>query len=214
MESAATMTPAIRRFLLWIDGVGGYLVCPHEEVRIGQALPDSDVEIPIRGELARHQLSLRRTAEGYIATPVPVQAAGIEIAHISGQPVTSATHLKDGDVLQLGSQVKLRFRKPHPLSNSARLDFLTPHRTLPYADSILLLAETCVLGPKGQSHVVCAEWQDEAILIRQQQQLFFKSARPFKIGGTPQEGKVPLPENSQVSGPDFCFALEPVDTPA
>lgn len=201
---------AAARFLLWVDGVGGYLVCPQEEIRIGQALPDSEVEIPLRCELARHQITLRRTPEGFIASPALEEGGLLVSTSISGKPLVGPSLLVDGDTIELGSQVKLRFRKPHALSNSARLEFLTPHRTLPYADAVLLLAESCVLGPKGQSHVVCPEWNEEVILVRQQNQLFCKSAKPVKIDGVQQEGRAALGESSQVSGADFSFALEPV----
>ena len=43
----------------------------------------------------------------------------------------------------------------HVLSASARLEMVSRHRTQPHVDGILLMAESCVLGPKWQNHVVC-----------------------------------------------------------
>ena len=48
------------RFLLWIDGVGGYLVCLANEVVLGQATPNNPIAVPIQGgpiSTARQDLS-------------------------------------------------------------------------------------------------------------------------------------------------------------
>ncbi len=57
------------RFLVWVDAVGGYLVCTSDEVVLGQAVPESHVDIPILGDLARKHLKLNRTSSGYLLEP-------------------------------------------------------------------------------------------------------------------------------------------------
>src|SRR5262249_48676796 len=55
-----------QRFLLWIDGVGGYLVCLGARVTLGQATPDSFVDVPLFADVSRLHATLTRDAEGYL----------------------------------------------------------------------------------------------------------------------------------------------------
>jgi hypothetical protein len=49
-ESPVKRSP---RFMLWIDAVGGYLVCLGDEVTIGQAVPNNRVDVPIQADISR-----------------------------------------------------------------------------------------------------------------------------------------------------------------
>ncbi len=129
------------RFLLWIDGVGGFLVCLDDSVTLGQASPEATVAIPIQADLSRQHARICRQGDGYIVEP-------LALTRVNGQLVRGRTLLSDGDELEFAGAVRLRFRQPHALSASARLELLSHHPTLPKADGILLMAESCVLGPK------------------------------------------------------------------
>src|ERR1043166_9532222 len=59
-----------RRFWLWIDGIGGYLVCLGSRITIGQATPESDVDVPILADVSRLHAALTRDAEGYVLDAV------------------------------------------------------------------------------------------------------------------------------------------------
>jgi len=188
------------RFLLWVDGVGGYLVCGRAEVTIGQPVPESQVDIPVLGDLSRRHAKLRRDGEAYLIEPRrPVR--------LDGRSIDRATALADGMTIEMGN-VKLRFRQPHPLSATARLEFVSRHRTQPSADAVLLLAESCVLGPGTQSHVVCGDWSRELILYRQGDDLLCRRSGRFQVDGQGVVDGSPLTLKSQVSGEDFSLSIE------
>src|SRR5262249_58334744 len=42
-----------KRFLLWVDGVGGYLVCLSNRVTFGQATGDAPVDVPLFADVSR-----------------------------------------------------------------------------------------------------------------------------------------------------------------
>ncbi len=133
------------RFMLWIDSVGGYWVCLAEEVVLGQ--PVGGVDVPILGDLSKRHARIRRDGEAYLVEALrPVRVAG--------QPVDGVATLQDRARILLGDRVELRFRKPHPLSATARLEFSSGHRTQPSSDAVLLMAETCVWARSRQSHGV------------------------------------------------------------
>lgn len=191
------------RFLLWVDAVGGYLVCLANEVVIGQAAPGNKIDLPLKGDLSRRHAIIRREGENYLLEPLAE-------VRVEGRLITSATHLSDGTELEFGSGVKLRFRKPHVLSASARLEFTSRHRTQPYADGILLMAESCVLGPKWHNHVVCRDWADDLVLYRHDHELYCRSMRPLEIDGQIIDGRGRITRSSHISSEDFSLSLEEI----
>ena len=200
---AVTEPAAGQRFLLWIDGVGGYLVCLSHEVVLGQATPTSSIAIPIQADLSRQHAKICRQGDAYVIEP-------LHPTRVNGQTIRGRTLLSDGDEIELARTVRLRFRQPHALSASARLDFVTHHRTLPKADGVLLMAESCVLGPKWQNHVVCRDWQGDVVLYRRDGELYCRAMDSIEIDGRLCDGRGQLAPNSHVSGSDFSICLEEI----
>ncbi len=192
------------RFMLWIDGVGGYLVCLGDEITVGQAHPNAPVDVPIQADISRRHVKLRRLGEGYVIEPL---ASHVTLAD---RPLTGPALLSDGDEIGLNGAVRLRFRKPHVLSASARLEIVSQHRTHPFADAVLLMAESCVLGPKWQNHVVCREWGGDVVLYRQDDRIFCRAMESIEIDGQLHDGRGPVRPGSQVLGTDFSMTLEAV----
>ncbi len=129
------------RFLLWIDAVGGYWVCLGDEITLGQPDARGTADVPILGDLvepARLHPPRRRG--------LPDRGDGGRSASTAARCATSA-----GSATAAGfswaASVRLVFRRPHPLSATARLDFVSRHRTQPSTDAVLLMADACVLGP-------------------------------------------------------------------
>ena len=198
---------ATERFALWVDGVGGYLVCLRDSVVIGQFITSGDnanpVDIAIQADLSRKHVVIKRQNETYFVEPLgPTK--------IDGRTIQRLTPLHDGEELQLGSVVRLRFRKPHPLSATARLEPVSFHRPKPFVDAVLLMSESLVLGPRWQNHVVCRDWASDLVLARQSGELFCRAMRPVEIDGKGFDGRGPLKFDSRVSGEDFSICLEPV----
>ena len=192
-----------KRFLMWLDSVGGYLVCTDNEVVLGQPTPEQSIAVPILADLSRRHAVLRREANGYT-----LEALGT--VFVDGKEVKDTVSLGNRHEIQLGDSVRLDFEKPHALSATARLTVRSSHRTQPRADAILLMAESCVLGPKSHCHVNCKDWPGELILFRQGEQLLCRATQPINVDGNPGEGPMPLDESSRIEGEDFALSLEAV----
>lgn len=192
------------RFLLWVDGVGGYLVCLGNELLVGQAAPGNLVDIPILGDLSRRHARIRRFGEGDVLEAMqPVQ--------VNGRSIPDRVVLKDGDELRLGAGIHWRYRRPHALSATARLEPLGAHRTDPFADAILMMSESCVLGPRWTNHVVCRDWSGDVVLSRAGQEVFCRATGPLEVDGVTCPGRGRLRFNSRVVGNDFSMSLEELD---
>jgi len=193
------------RFMLWIDAVGGYLVCLSDHVIIGQAHPGSRVEVPLQADISRRHAQIRREGEGYLVEPLG------GAVKVDGKRIEGAALLSDGDEFELGDGVRLRFRRPHVLSASARLEIVSRHRTQPFVDGVILMAESCVLGPKWQNHVVCRDWSGDVVLYRREDQIYCRAMESLEIDGKLHDGRGKLGPNSRVVGSDFSLSLELLD---
>jgi len=197
------MSPqASERFALWVDGVGGYLVCLRDSVVLGQYTADATVDIAFQADLSRKHAVIRRQNETYFVDPLGT-------TKIDGRLIQAPAMLHDGDELQLGSVVRVRFRRPHPLSATARLEPVSFHRVRPGVDAVLLMSESLVLGPRWQNHIVCRDWSSDLVLGRQSGELFCRAMRPIEIDAQECDGRGRLTFASRVSGEDFSICLEP-----
>lgn len=218
------------RFMLWIDGVGGFLVCEGASLVIGQPDPAGQrsrghlcsrsqasapqqpsegeterrgADVPILADISRRHVRIRRIGEDYLLDP-------LRQVRVNKRAVSVSTLLTDGAELELNPGVRLRFRRPHPLCATARLEFLSQHRTHPPADAVLLAAGTCILGPQPTSHVVCRDWKQPVLLFRREGGWRVRYAGRFQVDGVWCEGEAEIGPRSQIAGEDFSLYLEPL----
>lgn len=189
------------RFLLWIDAVGGYLICLKSELILGQPIPHGTVDIPILGDISGRHARIARDGEGYVLE-------AYRPAWVDCRAVDRVAILADRSTIQLGSAVRLGFRRPHALSATARLDFLSGHRTQPSVDAVLLMADACVLGPRPQSHIVCRDWPSEVVLYRHEDQLYCRTPGWIEVDGVRHKDRAPIRRNSRIVGEQFSMSLE------
>jgi FHA domain len=188
------------RFLLWLDAVGGYLVCLDDQVLLGRAGHDSSADVPLMGDLSRNHAILARNGDGYVLRahqPTFVNNRAIETAP-----------LKDGDVIRLGASVELEFRQPSPVSTTARLAVVSRHRLPLAVDGILLMADTCIIGDAPQAHISAPGLAAPVLLYRQGNAVWCKASGGFEVDGRACAGRAPLTLQSSVLGNGFSFSLE------
>jgi hypothetical protein len=188
--------------MLWIDAVGGFLFCLGERIVIGQSAPGHRADVAIQADISRRHAQITRLKDGYLLEPLAGAVA------LAGRPIHDAVLLPDDAEVSLGASVRLHFKKPHVLSSSARLEVTSGHRLAPHADAVVLMAESCVLGPKRQNHVVCRDWADDVVLYRSDERLMCRSVRPLEIDGRRHEGRAAIGSGNRVAGSDFSFSIE------
>jgi hypothetical protein len=118
--------------------------------------------------------------------------------------------LGSGARLELGDSVVLRFIRPHPLSATARLEFLSRHRTQPLVDGVLLVAESVILGPNPRAHIVCPDWSRDLVLYRREGQWRCRGPEVFEVDGHPARHEAALGPTSRIVLGDAALSLEPV----
>lgn len=189
------------RFLLWIDGVGGFLICLGTRLTVGQAVPGSRVDVPVLADISRMHATLTRDGEAWLLD-------GLRSVQVNGQGVTQAL-LRADDRITLGNSCQMVFRQPVALSQSARLDLVSGHR-LPLAlDGVLLMADTLVLGPSAQAHVCIPDLQEPLVLFRNKDVLGIRGKGPMTINGMARSGRCVLDAQANVVTADLALCLEP-----
>lgn len=196
------------RFLLWADAVGGYLVCLEDRVILGRAGSDGSADVPLMGDLSRDHAAIVRGSESYLIEPR-------RDTFVNGRRADGPTVLRNGDVIRLGSTVELEFRQPSPFSATARLAIVSRHRLPIAVDGVLLMADTCIVGPAEQAHIPAPALREPVVLYRQGGTLWCRARGGFEVDGRPCVARAPLTMTSSVLGEGFSFSLEPLrSTPA
>jgi len=199
-----------RAFLLWVDGAGGYLVCCDESVLIGQAVPQSQIDVPILGDLSRRHMKILSSAGEHVAYPLAPST-------INGSDIVAPEILKQDQVIGLGvknltGRVEVQYSRPHPLASTGRLDLVSRHRIQPWADGIILMMDMIVIGPNSNSHIQCTEFDKEIVIFRRGDQLMCRCHDPIDINGVKKMGQQKIGMNSRISGENFSITLEEVTT--
>lgn len=190
------------RYLLWIDGVGAYLVCLGERVSIGGPQGDEEhADIALLANLSRRHATFVRAGEGYV-----LEAHGL--TSVAGRPVEGRALLADGYTIELGGTVRLRFRQPTVLSATATLEFESSHRPVRRIDGIVLMDGTCLMGPGRENHVICPDWDKSVLLYRKDDAFWCKAPGDVFVNGEAHTGGAAFTAGQVVSGLDFRFRLE------
>ncbi len=194
---------------IWIDGVGCFWLSQSDRVTIGgPGMPSAKsddsretADLAILSDLKRRHATIVRTGEGYL-----LEAHGP--VRVAGREVHDRVALSDGAMIELGRSVRLRFRQPSALSLSARLDFVSDHRPTQTVDAVVLLADTCLLGPTDDNHVVCPDWSGQVLLVRQGEELWCRSRQVLTVNGHRLGSGRRLQSGDIVSGDDSRFRIE------
>lgn len=234
------MNPMTGRWLMWVDGVGGFLMLPGDDWTIGGPSGGQESDICIQGDLSSREACLRRLGGDYVLQP-------FASALLGGRRMHRPTQLRNGDCVTLGVRatspriaaesgldsagvlatetltfealaskvrrpetggVRLVFSKPHPLSSSARLSLDSRHRIRPRCDAIILLADTCILGPSRSSHVFAAGAESEVVLLFTAGRWWCRGMRETIVDGQPREGRFELAPGARVESGGLAFSLE------
>ncbi len=186
---------------LWIDGVGCWLACWQPRLSIGGPSNRHPADLALLSNLQSLHATIERTGEEYILHPHGP-------TFIRDQNITTPTPLMDGDEFRLGDDVRLRFRLPSSLSTSAVIEFASDHRPSQRTDGIVLLDQTCLIGPGSDQHIRCRRAEDSVVLFRRDNALWVRSRKPLHVNSKQNSGPVRLSSGDVVRDESLTFRLE------
>jgi hypothetical protein len=112
----------------------------------------------------------------------------------------------------LGTSCQFQFRQPVPVSASAVLGLVSGHRLRVAVNAIVLMADTIVLGPGPQAHVIMPDLQRPVVLYRHKDGLGLNCPGDISINGSPCKERGLIEPGATVSGEDFSLGLELVSS--
>lgn len=186
--------------ILWVDGIGGYLVLRRTTVSLGPAFAEPVPDVPILADLSRNHATIRRDGEDYwlcADRPTSVNLA----------PVQRAL-LRSGDRITLGASCQLLFSQPEPLSATARLTILSGHRFAHPVDAVLLMAETFILDRSPQAHIPATDLRERIVVFRQGASLGVKAASTIRINGQAYRDRAAFVPGVPTAVEDLTMTLE------
>lgn len=192
----------LRSATLWIDGVGSWLIWLPERLTIGgPKRPDASgpsADLPLLADLQRHHAAIERTGEAY----------SLRLFGRSAVDTDAVSRLRSGDEISLGTDVRLRFGIPSPLSVSATVEFASPHRPAERIDGIVLLEQACVIGPADDHHIHTPRSETTLVLFRREGGLWCRSPQPWRLQEYPVSGAAPLYNGCLVATESLQFRVE------
>lgn len=189
------------RYMLWIDGVGAWLVCCGSTVVLGSAAPDAVADIRLQAPLSRRHATLELSGENWLLKPLQVSGA-------ASAEFNAPTALASESVIPLSSRVLLRFRIPSVLSSSAVLIPQSPHHFAPHADGVVLLTDRMLLGAGSDSHICCRGITDRLVLYPGNNRLWCRSTSEFLVNGRATREAAEIEHGTIVSTGEFRMRAE------
>jgi pSer/pThr/pTyr-binding forkhead associated (FHA) protein len=170
--------------LMLIDGTGSALLIAADIVKIGRAGGMSGIDVPVPSDIQSHHADIEREGSDYfLVAHGPVR--------INQRAVTRGL-LRDGDGIVLGETGRLVFRKPSAKSETAVLVLSSRNRLPLDVSHVVLMSDTCLLGPQQSCHITTREGDARLVLFDRGGELY---VRRTGRDGRPTGPAIALPAN-------------------
>jgi hypothetical protein len=190
------------RFLLWIDGVGTYLVLTADRASLGRGGSSARPDVGLAADLAGYHAEILRADHDYFIV------AGQGAVAVGGQP-TERKLLADGDSLELAPRCRLSFRLPSPLSTSAVLALGNGQRLENDVREVILMDEHFLVGRGEKCHVATRGGSEPLVLSRRGRDLICRAKEEVLVAGTPAGCEAAVPLGALVQVGDLTFTVTP-----
>ncbi|MEM7235254.1 MAG: hypothetical protein AAF517_23950, partial [Planctomycetota bacterium] len=192
-----------RRFLLWVDGIGTFLVLRSERVGIGRAGSSAQPDIELPADLEGVHAQILRVDHDYFLVahgPVTVRGSAVN-RHLLG----------DRDEFVLSKRSRLRFHLPSGLSTTAMID-LGSQRLEGDVRRVILLDGHLIFGSgdtqeKVACHLNVPKLKDRIILSFENDQFYCRTQADVTVGGKSHSADDAIPFDEQVQAGELAFTL-------
>ena len=162
-------TSGTRRWKLWVDGCGGFLIVMGTDLSVGRADCGSDLDVSIRADVPRLAGTISCENHEYFWLPSSKDKAETGRSESRKQLVTSQRPIEG-----LGT-ARLSLVRPSPLCSAAVLSLGPPHRFGEHVDGVLLVNDTWLIGATTDCHVRCRSADEPLVVVWKESQWWVKS---------------------------------------
>jgi hypothetical protein len=187
------------RSVIWVDGVGSYLILTGDRITIGRPSTSAKPDIALLAELEGIHAEILRVAEDYFLVPRgPV--------HVAGKPVKRHL-LADGDEFVLGARSRLTFRLPTSLSPTAILELGPGLRLDGDVRKVVLLDGHLIIGPGKGCHIETGRAEGRVIISAGADGFRCRAEDALLVDGSPVAADEPVPFGAHVEAGPLTFTL-------
>jgi len=179
------------RFVVRVNGVGGFLVFREDNVKVGPISSSTQPDLGLMAEPSLPVATIARVDEDYFLR-------ADEHLQVNKKSMNEKL-LVDGDRIALSAKLSIRFRIPNAASTTAVLD-LTSAR-LPQADirHAILLDREIIIGPGPAAHIRYDSCAEPIVLYIRNGNLFCRSREIINIDNKPLPRHNPLPMEKPIT---------------
>lgn len=191
---------AARRFVLWVDGIGTFVVIAAPRAVVGRYDASARPDIPLPGRLSGRAGEILRVDDRYVLR-------ARDAAEVNGKSCAEKV-LAPGDRIAFGASPAFSFYLPCPLSATALLRLDPPSMLPGKASDILLLDRFLVLGRKGLAHIKAPGGPLELLVFLRDGVPWARTAGTLLIDGAPSgTGECALPLGVRIAAEDLSFTV-------
>lgn len=190
------------RFMIHVDGVGGFLVLIDRTVRVGAIGSPSHPDLALLADQHAPGATIERVDEDYFLSG----ESGVEV---NGRAARRKL-LTDGDRIALTSRCRFRFRLPHPASTSAVVDLTGAKLPKGGARRVILLDREIVIGPGPGTHIRADELVEPVVLSLRNGTLTCSAKSEIQVGDRSYDGQAVLPMETQVQIGPVSLVMTPM----
>jgi hypothetical protein len=163
------------RFVLHVDGVGGFLVIEKGLVSIGPASASGMFDVALVAGADVPPITLSRTDGDYFLQS--------RRAVLVNEKATTGKLLSSGDKIALGPRCRFTFRRPSAASGTAVLELTGARLARGDVRQIILLDREILIGPGAGAHVRCDSLAQAAVLQSSGVKLLLRTDQAVQIDG-------------------------------
>ncbi|MBN1441739.1 MAG: hypothetical protein JXA90_03470 [Planctomycetes bacterium] len=187
------------RCILWVDGVGSYLLLRSLSVTIGRAGSSAQPDVALPADLEGVHAQILRVDHDYFLV-----SRGE--TRINGKKVERHL-LADGDAIALGPRCRLTFRLPSRLSSTAILELGAGLRLAGDVRRIILIDGHLIFGPADGSHVAIPRLAERIVLSSGPEGFRCRAPVPLVIDGKVRGKDESVPAGAHVEAGPVTFTL-------
>lgn len=189
-----------RRTLLWIDGLGTYLILPKNRICLGRLGSTSHPDVSLTADIAGYHAEVQRLGEDYFVSAVQGDI------RIGGKKVQKKL-LAHNDTIELGGRCKLRFRQPTGLSATALLDLRQGMRVEGDVQTIVLLDDNLIIGPGSNCHIQAPTLEKRFVIQNGTEGLLCRAEKDILVDGRASGPQALIEPGAHIQVEDLTFTV-------
>lgn len=192
------------RLLLWVDGVGTYLILTSDRTTIGRTGSSARPHLSLAANIQGHHAEILRVEDDYFAV-----AAQGEL-RVGGKE-TRRHLLASGDELDLGHHCRLTFQLPTALSNTAVLTLRKGLRVERDVRDVILLDRELLVGSRSDCHVRAPVKGEPIVISIRKGGLHCRANQEILVDGRESGEEASIPSGAHVRIGELSFTITTAD---